>query len=161
MKTIASRTLVVAGALAMFAAADTAAAQAQEPAASAPQAQAAPAAAAQTQVERRREPRRRRDVITKEEMVESGATNLYEVVQRTRPSWLRGGNPSNFGGGGGGYVVYQNTTQLGGLEALRQLSPGYAESLRFLDGSTASNTLPGLGSQRVAGAIVVVLPGSN
>ena len=54
--------------------------------------------------------------------------------------------------------MYQNTTLLGGLDALRQIAPGYAENVRFLDASTATNTLPGLGSRRVAGAIVVELP---
>lgn len=106
-------------------------------------------------------PNRRRDVITREEIVESGVTNLYDAVQRLRPAWLRGTRASNYRAGGMGYVVYQDNTPLGGLEALRELLPGYAEELRFLDGPTASNTLPGLGSRRVAGAIVIVTPGKN
>jgi hypothetical protein len=160
MKTIAIRTLAMAGALVTLALADTAAAQAQaEPA---PQTQAAPSAAPQQERAnaRRNQPRRRREVITKEEMAESGATNLYDVVQRLRPAWLRGTNSSNLAGGGTGFVVYQNNTPMGGLDALRQMSPGYAESLRFMDGHEASNVLPGLGSRNVAGAIVVVTPGN-
>jgi hypothetical protein len=93
-------------------------------------------------------------------MVESGVTNLYEAVQRLRPEWLRGANLSNITAGGQDLVVYQNQTPLGGVEELRELTPEYAESLRFLDGPTASNTLPGLGSRRVAGAIVIVTPGA-
>jgi hypothetical protein len=103
---------------------------------------------------------RRRDVITKEEMVEAGVTNLYEAVQRLRPEWLRGANVSNISGGGQELVVYQNQTPLGSVEELRALTTEYAESLRFLDGPTASNTLPGLGSRRVAGAIVIITPGA-
>jgi hypothetical protein len=103
---------------------------------------------------------RRRDVITKEEMVEAGVTNLYEAVQRLRPEWLRGANVSNITAGGQDLVVYQNQTPLGSVEELRELTPEYTESLRFLDGPTASNTLPGLGSRRVAGAIVVVTRGA-
>lgn len=103
---------------------------------------------------------RRRDVITNEEMVEAGVTNLYEAVQRLRPEWLRGANVSNITAGGQDLVVYQNQTPLGSVEELRELTPEYAESLRFLDGPTASNTLPGLGSRRVAGAIVVVTSGA-
>jgi hypothetical protein len=155
MKTLTLRSLAVAATFAMLAVADTATAQtataaSQQPAAT-PQ-QQAPA-------QQRRAPRPRRDVISQEEIAASGATNLYEVVQRLRPAWLHRGSASNLGGGGTGYVVYQNTTPLGSLDALRQMSPGYAESLRFLDGTEASNTLPGLGSRRVAGAIVVVTPG--
>jgi hypothetical protein len=153
------RSLAVAGALAVLSVADVSAqaptaAPSQEPAASA-------ASSGQQQNGRRREPRRRRNEISQEEMVQSGATNLYDVVQRLRPQWLTGTNASNFAGGGQAIVVYQNDTQLGGLDALRQLSPGYAEVLRFLDGSEASNTLPGLGSRRVGGAIVVVTPGND
>jgi hypothetical protein len=164
MKNLTIRTLGVAAAFAMLAVADAASAQTatgpaapREPAAQAP---AQPQARAQQQ-QRRGEPRRRRDVISQEEIAESGATNLYDVVQRLRPGWLRGGSASNLGGGGTGYVVYQNNSPMGGLDALRQMSPGYAESLRFLEGTEASNVLPGLGSRRVAGAIVVVTPGNR
>lgn len=107
-----------------------------------------------------RPPVRRRDVITREEMVDAGVTNLFEAVQRLRPEWLRGANLSNLAGSGQELVVYQNQTPLGGVEELRELTPEYAASLRFLDGPTASNTLPGLGSRRVAGAIVIVTPGA-
>lgn len=156
MKTLTFRSLAVGAAIALFADAD-AAAQASPAAQAEPTAQAA----APQQERARREPRRRRDVISREEIAESGATNLFEVVQRLRPAWLRGGSASNLRGGGTGVVVYQNNTPLGGPEALRQLTPGYAASLRYLDGSEASNTLPGLGSRTVAGAIVVVLPGNS
>jgi hypothetical protein len=165
MKKLTIRALGAAAALAVLAVADAASAQtAAGPAA--PQETAAAAPAAQPQArpqreQRRSEPRRRRDVISQDEISESGATNLYDVVQRLRPGWLRGGSASNLGGGGTGYVVYQNNTPMGGLDALRQMSPGYAESLRFLEGTEASNVLPGLGSRRVAGAIVVVTPGNR
>ncbi|HEU0300730.1 MAG TPA: hypothetical protein VFR37_14815 [Longimicrobium sp.] len=158
MKRILSlRSLAAAGALAVLGVADL---SAQTPAVPAPTQEAA-AAPRQEQSNRRREPRLRRNEISQEEMVQSGATNLYDVVQRLRPQWLTGTSASNIGGGGQAIVVYQNNTQLGGLDALRQMSPGYAEVLRFLDGSEASNTLPGLGSRRVGGAIIVVTPGNN
>ena len=100
----------------------------------------------------------RANVITREELEASGTTNLYDAIQRLRPQWLRNASQTSYGGGGTELVVYQNTTQLGGLDALRQLAPGYAETIRYLDASTAMNTLPGLGSRRVAGAIVIELP---
>ena len=163
MKTLTLRSLAVAAAFAVLATTDISAQTATGPAA--PQEPTAQAARPQQQpgaeARRNREPRRRRDVISQEEMAESGANTLFEVVQRLRPAWLRGGSASNIGGGGSGYVVYQNNTPLGGLDALRQMSPGYAQELRFIDGTQASNTLPGLGSRRVAGAIVVVTPGNR
>jgi hypothetical protein len=105
-------------------------------------------------------PRIRREVITQPELQGSAATNLFDVVQRLRPQWLSGANISNRAGSGTDVVVYQGQTHLGGVDALRQLQPSYAAELRWLDGSQASNTLPGLGSRRVAGAIVIIRQGA-
>jgi hypothetical protein len=156
------RSLALAGALVVAAAALAESASAQ----AAPATPATPAAAPQQQgsgnTERRREPRRRRDVITRDELMESGATNLYDAVDRLRPQWMRARGATNLGGSAGtAVVVYQGNTQLGGLDALRSITLEFAEELRFLDSSQASNTLPGLGSRAVAGAIVIVRPGTT
>lgn len=98
----------------------------------------------------------RPDRLTREEIMSVNVTNLYEVVSRLRPQWLdvakRGDRSFALSTG---IVVYQNQSYLGGLDVLRQMAPGFAQELDWLDGSTASNTLPGLGSQHVLGAIVV------
>ena len=100
----------------------------------------------------------RSDVLTREQIMGvQGANNLYEVIQRLRPRWLvaRAENRS-LGGMSTGIMVYQEQTQLGGIDTLRQLQPGLFYQIRYLDGSRASNTLPGLGSgMHVAGAIVL------
>lgn len=106
-------------------------------------------------------PRIRRELITQAELQGSAATNLYDAVQRLRPQWISGANLSNRDGAGTEVVVYQGQTQLGGLEALRQLQTSYAAELRWLDASQATNTLPGLGSRRVAGAIVITRQGAT
>lgn len=98
------------------------------------------------------------NLITREELANVGVANLYDAIQRLRPNWLRTGPSTSLRGGGGSVVVYQGTTQLGGLDALRQIAPGYPAAVRWLDGTTASNTLPGLGSRIVQGAIVIELP---
>jgi hypothetical protein len=97
----------------------------------------------------------RANVLTREEVEATGAANLFDAIQRLRPQWLRNASQSNYQGNGLSLVVYQNTTQLGGADELRRLQPSYAHTIRFLDGVTASNTLPGLGSRQVAGAIVL------
>lgn len=148
---VAAGTLAVAATAARPAAAQTAAPQPV----SAQDSVAAAAPAQQPQRDERRRPRRRADVITADELAESGAADLYQAVQRLRPQWLRGSGARSLGGGAGGVVVYQNNAELGGIEALRGVGIGFAAELRFLDGSEASNTLPGLGSRMVAGAIVV------
>ncbi|MBW3572641.1 MAG: hypothetical protein KY467_16180 [Gemmatimonadetes bacterium] len=106
-------------------------------------------------------PRVSRDLITQEELRGTGAANLFDAVQRLRPHWLRGANLSNRTAGGTEIVVYQGNTPLGGLDALRTLQVSYPASMRWLDGTQATNTLPGLGSRRVAGAIVITLPGAT
>jgi hypothetical protein len=98
----------------------------------------------------------RQDRLTRDEIMSVDATNLWEVVRRLRPRWLevnRRGDRSF--GLQTNLVVFQNQTSLGNVDMLRQFSPESAYELEFLDGSTASNTLPGLGSQHVAGAIVI------
>jgi hypothetical protein len=147
------RTLALTGTLALASLAPTTA-SAQEQAAAPAVVQQEPAA----QPRAARTPRPRRDVITSDELMASGTTNLYDAVQRLRPQWLRGGSASNFTGGGQGYVVYQDNAPMGGLDALRQTSIEFAGELRYLDGPTASNTLPGLGSRRVSGAIIIARP---
>lgn len=98
----------------------------------------------------------RRDRLTREEIMSANVTNLYDVVNRLRPQWLevaqRGDRSFNLQTN---VVVFQNQTYLGNVDVLRQMSPELAYELDWLDGSTASNTLPGLGSQHVAGAIVI------
>lgn len=98
----------------------------------------------------------RTDLLTREQIMSvTGATSLYEVVQRLRPRWLetRGGDRSF--GLSTDIVVYQGQTFLGNVDTLGQLSPNMAYELRWLDGTTASATLPGLGSRHVVGAIIL------
>jgi hypothetical protein len=96
------------------------------------------------------------DVLTRDQIMSvPGASNLYEVVQRLRPRWLerRGGDRSF--GLTTQIVVYQDQTFLGDIDTLGQIGPELAYEMRWLDGPTASATLPGLGSRHVAGAIVI------
>ncbi len=98
----------------------------------------------------------RRDRLTRQEIMSANVTNLYDVVSRLRPQWLEVAQRGDRSFGlQTNVVVFQNQTYLGGVDVLRQMSPELAYGIDWLDGSTASNTLPGLGSQHVAGAIVV------
>jgi hypothetical protein len=100
----------------------------------------------------------RPDLLTREQIMSvQGVTNLYDVVQRLRPRWLiaRAENRT-LGGASVGILVYQEQTLLGDVETLRQLQPEIAYELRFLDGTTASTTLPGLGGNlHIPGAIII------
>ena len=98
----------------------------------------------------------RLDRLSREQIMESQALNLFEAVQRLRPRWLdvRGGTRSFTMDTE--IVVYQNDMLLGGVDNLRQMSPELAVEIRWVDGALAAATLPGLGSGRhISGAIVV------
>jgi hypothetical protein len=101
-----------------------------------------------------------RSIITPEEIVNSNASNLYDVVQRLRPGWLTGRGVHNFSGQTGGIVVYQDAVRMGGVSALRDMGLEYVVSLQYVDAATAA-TLPGIRPREIpSGAIVVNTPSS-
>lgn len=99
------------------------------------------------------------DTLLRDEIEEARASNLYDAIQRLRPRWLqvRGGTRSMDARSGlvTQVLVYQDQTYLGDIEVLRQLTPGMVQRIRYLDGATASATLPGIGARHVAGAIII------
>jgi hypothetical protein len=97
-----------------------------------------------------------RDRITRAEIEASGLSNAHEIVERLRPRWLRP-PPSRSLNMSTRIAVYTDNSRLGGLESLRSISVNSIAAMRYLDGSTASAQLPGIGSEHVAGAIVITL----
>jgi hypothetical protein len=95
------------------------------------------------------------NILTQDQILSVGAASLYEVVQRQRPRWLTPRANQSMAGVGTDILVFQGQTNLGTVEVLRQLPPNTAAELQFLDGPTATATLPGLGSRHVAGAIMI------
>jgi hypothetical protein len=93
--------------------------------------------------------------ITPEEIAASNASNLYELVNRLRPRWMQVRAARTFDMQEGEIVVYQGQTYLGHLDALRQMNIDAAYALRYLDGATASASLPGLVGRRVEAAIII------
>lgn len=97
----------------------------------------------------------RLDLLTREQIMETGATNLFDVVSRLRPRWLQVRTTRSFNMETE-IVVFQNEMLLGGPEALRQLGPEMAFEIEWMDGGKATASLPGLMSGRhVVGAIIV------
>jgi hypothetical protein len=95
--------------------------------------------------------------LSREEIMSVEARNLYDVVRRLRPRWLNASRRAGERSFGleTRIVVYQGQTYLGDVEVLGDWSPSAAYKLEWLDGPRASATLPGLGSQHVAGAIII------
>lgn len=76
-------------------------------------------------------------MILREEFLTLNASNLFDVVQRFRPQWLRPrgtdsiNNPTSV-------QVYLDNQRLGGVESLRQISPVTVQTVRHFDGIEAS-----------------------
>ncbi len=94
-------------------------------------------------------PRSNPDLITSAE-VDSTANlrDAYDLVLRLRPSWISRAQS-------GSVLAYLDNTRLGGISALRDVPVVSIGSVRFMDGATATATLPGVGSRIISGAIVV------
>jgi len=97
----------------------------------------------------------RMDLLTREQILGASATNLFEVVQRLRPQWLRVSTTRSFNLDSE-IVVFQNEMQLGGPDALRQLVPELAYEMEWVDGVKASSMLPGLMSGRHIEGVIIV-----
>lgn len=95
------------------------------------------------------------DLLTQEQIMETGLGNLYEVIQRLRPRWLAPRGTQSLGGGTV-VGVYRGQNYLGGVDVLRSELASSASRVRFLDGATATASLraPGPGIH-LAGAIVI------
>lgn len=97
------------------------------------------------------------DVLTRDQIMSvQGVTSLYDVVQRLRPRWLTVRAADRSLNMNTEIAVFQDQTYLGNVDALRQLEPGMAFQLKYMDGTTAQNSLPGISpGTHLAGAIIM------
>lgn len=98
----------------------------------------------------------RQDVLTAEQMSSVNTSNLYEIVERLRPRWLRVRDVGSLSGQGGrGIAVVRGGAVLGGVEVLRSMGPDGILELRYKDGEAAS-ILVGSRDGFVEGVIEIV-----
>ena len=93
-----------------------------------------------------------RSVILEEEILDSGARNVFDLVQIRRPHWLRVRGHQSLNLAEETPTVYFNHTRMGSTEALRNISLAAVQSIRFLSPAQA-NLRWGTGNSR--GAIVI------
>ena len=99
------------------------------------------------------------NLISMEEIVESSASNAYEVIQRLRPNFLRTRGAVHGTPGAANamemvdLVVYLNENRLGGSDQLRQISTTDIREIRYFNSSEATTKW---GTGHSAGAIQVV-----
>ncbi len=82
--------------------------------------------------------RRGTDVITTEEIQSVQFNNLYDMVQALRFRWLQARGPDSINMAPGSVQVRLDDTQLGGVEALRNIQPAGVVSISFVDPTTAA-----------------------
>ena len=101
--------------------------------------------------------RRSSDQITYAEISTASAMNAYELIQRLRPTWLRTQATASIGGGArsGVVVVYLDGHRLGDITSLRTLSTEGIRSMQWLDAARAATVLNEVGSDPIAGAIII------
>jgi hypothetical protein len=63
-------------------------------------------------------------------------TNAWDLIQSARPMWLRQAS-TGLGGSAQQIVVFENTTRLGGITALRNMPLSNVSAIRWLSPSEA------------------------
>lgn len=82
--------------------------------------------------------RARMDVITKEQALESRATDALGIVETLRSGWLRERGSDSLTGQPTRVQVYFDDVRLGGVETLRSISLVQIGHIRYYDGVAAS-----------------------
>jgi hypothetical protein len=95
---------------------------------------------------------RNRDVITRAQIDSASVQDIYAVVQRYRPEYLRDRGGGTMQTANVLPVVYVDGSRRGGPETLRSLRTYDVEEVRFLSGADATTRY---GTDHLAGAIEV------
>lgn len=81
------------------------------------------------------------------------AANAFEVIQRLRPTWLRGrGRMSIQNPSAHTPVIYLDNVRYGGLESLRLIPSDAIQDMRFINASDATTRY---GTGHAGGAILI------
>ncbi|NJD20394.1 MAG: hypothetical protein FIA95_14080 [Gemmatimonadetes bacterium] len=94
------------------------------------------------------------DLIARDEIDASNATNAYDLITQVRPNWLRGrGSPSIRYSQVQLPVVYLEDRRQGGLEVLRSFPVAGIAEIRYIN---AANATTRFGNGHAGGVIQVV-----
>jgi hypothetical protein len=93
--------------------------------------------------------------ISREEIVESGPGNAYDLIQKLRPTWLRWRGSTSFTQNTD-VQIYLDGTGMGGRDSLRNVDVSNVDHIEYLDARRATNRW---GAGHVNGAIMIVTLG--
>jgi hypothetical protein len=97
------------------------------------------------------------DLITAPEIATSGTTNAWDMINRLRPNWLKQQSVGSIGGGARTQViaVYVDGHRYGDISTLTSISATSIHSAQWLDAARAATVLNEMGSDPIAGAIII------
>jgi hypothetical protein len=98
------------------------------------------------------------DYVTSIEVAATPASSAYDLVSRLRPNWLRPGGIGSVSGGrisGQVTLVYLDGNKMGEIDVLKSISASGVQTMRWLDAVRAQTVLRGIGTEAIAGAIVL------
>lgn len=95
---------------------------------------------------------RDRSTLTRDEILATQYTNLYDVILALRGNWVRQRTAESINGKSSTVQVYLDTQRLSGVDELRSMQPGNVESIKFYDPIQASARW---GMDHGAGAIFI------
>lgn len=93
-------------------------------------------------------------IITRAELDDLGARDVYSAIQRLRPRWLVVRSMRSFSIETV-VVAFQDRLLLGNAEALQRVGTEGIYEIEYIDGATAQATLPGIRDIHVEAAIVL------
>jgi hypothetical protein len=80
-----------------------------------------------------------RNVITQTDLESVGSTNLYELIEKVRPNFLRSRGQSSFSSSGVEYpAVYVDGRPYGDLASLKSLITSQVSEVRYYDAPAAA-----------------------
>ena len=82
------------------------------------------------------------DVITREELLESGVSDLYQAVERLRPLWLRSRGIRSLTAETE-IAVLRDGNYFGPVESLQTIPTEQAFRLEYVDAATVASIIPG------------------
>lgn len=96
------------------------------------------------------------DYINYAEVAATPVANVYDLINRLRPHWLRT-QPGSIRGNARSQViaVYLDDARIGDIQSLRTISTSGVQSLRYYDATRAATVMRNAGSDPIAGAIVI------
>ena len=97
------------------------------------------------------------DYVTSIEIAATPASNAYDLISRLRPRWLQALPAGSLSSSVRTQmiVVYVDGVKIGEKEGLRSISASAVKTMQYYDAARAATILREVGSQPIAGAIVI------